>query len=198
METRTCKRKSSPTCTAQFEPDFSRQVNCNECKKYDLAQKNKSRANQKAALTPIYEDWIHKWDENFPQQYKELRAYERKFSAQVQAELGRELCDLEAETLYNASVAVYCFKQHGSPWVRSVIDPNGVIVGGAFFPEVIGTWLVKYTHRFALESSATYAKLYRPLLAVLDKKFGKFNQNSSSEGESARSVQAEIAGTWAA
>lgn len=142
---------------------------------------------------------MYKWDERFPEQYKELTAYRGKFSAQVQEELGgRTLSDLEGETLYNVAVAFYCFKKTGSPWVRGVIDPNGVIVGGAFFPEVIGTWLVKYTHRFGLESSATYAKLYRPLLTVLDKKFGKFSQNSSSEGESARNVQAELAGTWAA
>ena len=193
MESRTCKR-----CTAQFEPEFARQTNCAACKQRNTEEKQQSRAKKKDAETPTYEDWMYKWDENFPQQYKELRAYEKKFSAQVQQELGRELCDLEAETLYNAAVAFYCFKQGGSPWVRSVIDPNGVIVGGAFFPDVIGTWLVKYTHRFGLETSATYAKLYRPLLAVLDKKFGKFSQNSSSEGESARSVQAELAGTWAA
>jgi hypothetical protein len=192
MESRACKR-----CTAQFEPDFATQVNCAPCKQRNTEEKQQSRAKKKAAETPTYDEWTWKWDEKCPQQYKELRAYEKKFSAQVQQELGRELCDLEAETIYNAAVASYCFKQHGSPWVRAVIDPNGIIVGGAFYPEVIGSWLVKYTHRFGLESSsATYAKLYRPLLTVLNKRFGKCGQNSSSEGESARNVQAELAGKY--
>ena len=196
METRTCKRKSSPSCKTQFEPDFSTQVNCNECKKYDLAQKKKSRTNQKAAQTLTYAEWSWPWNEDFPEQYKELRAYQNKFSARVQEELGRKLSDDEAETLSWLSVASYCFKKGVSPWVRVVSDPNGVIVGGSFYPEVIGSGLVKNTHRFGLETSATYAGLYRPLLAVLDKKFGR-TPKEGSEAQSATAVKAELAGTYA-
>src|SRR5260370_11880269 len=190
METRTCK-----TCAKPFEPDFGRQVNCAPCKKSDTEQKQKSRASQKAAQVTTYAEWAWDWIQKFPQQYKELTAYQNKFSAQVQEELGRKLSDDEAETLSYASVASYCFKKTGSPLVRVVSDPKGIIVGGSFYPEVIGRDLVKNTHRFGLETSATYAGLYRPLLAVLDKKFGR-TPKEGSEAESARAVKADLSGTY--
>lgn len=200
METRTCKRQSSATCTTTFEPDFARQKNCQACKAYDLAQKQKSRTNiaakQKAKHMPTYMEWNGSWSQDFPQQHKELREFEQQIVETVSEELGRRLSDDEGETVYHLAVTSFCFKKAVSPYVRAVTEPIGTVVGGGFYPEVIGRSLVRNTHRFGLETSATYAGLYRPLLTILDKKFGK-NADSSDEyeGGSARAVKAELNGT---
>jgi hypothetical protein len=78
-----------------------------------------------------------------------------------------------------------------------VSDPNGFVVGGAFYPEVLGRGLVRNTHQFDLEKSRSFSSVYRELLNVLDKKVGK-NADSSdeSEGGSARAVKAELSGEY--
>jgi hypothetical protein len=101
---------------------------------------------------------------------------------------------LEAETLSWVAVTAYCFRKKDSPWVREVNNPNGFIVGGLFYPDVLGSGLVTNTHRFGLERSATYAGLYRELLTILDKKFGR--NDSGSEGASASDIKAELSGTY--
>jgi hypothetical protein len=160
---------------------------------YNRENKRKSREAQKTAQTPSADQWTWNWPEHFPEQNKELNAYEQKFSAKVFEELGREFhphSSPEAETLSWVTVTAYCFRKNDSPWVHEVDSPNGIIVGGLFYPDVLGSDLVANTHRFGLETSATYAALYRELLRILDKKFGH------ERTEDAAAVRAELAGTY--
>jgi len=161
---------------------------------YNREQKRRSRANQKAeSYIPSVEEWSWNWSENFPVQNRELNAYEQDFSRKVLEELGREFrpySSPELETLSWVAVTSYCFKKKDSPWVREVASPDGIKVGGLFYPDVLGSDLVANTHRFGLETSATYVALYRELLRILDKKCGH------ERTEDAAAVRAELAGTY--
>ena len=191
METRTCKRQSSPSCKTHFEPDFARQVNCNECKKYDLAQKNKSRAKQKAAQPLTAWEWLEQlWASP---DYARLNTHLEQEFKKIENELGTSLNGLAGEAVRSVLSVSFGFK---NGITRQVSDPKGLMVG-TYFPDVIGRWIVSRTHKYGLESSATFSRIYRELLSVLDKKFGK-NADSSddSEGGSARAVKAELSGTY--
>lgn len=153
-----------------------------------------SRAVKRAAAAPDADDLTWTWSEDFPQQRVELRAHEEDFTAKVAGELGRDLSDLEEETLAWVSVTSFCFAKNNSPWVSPVKNPSGVIVGGLFWPDVLGEDLVANTHRFELEKSPTYSSTYRDLLKLLDRKFGK--NNRGPEALSAITIRAELAGTY--
>jgi hypothetical protein len=164
-------------------------------RKYNREQKQKSRAKQKdESHIPSADEWTWNWSENFPEQYRELNAFEQEFSAKVYQELGRgefhPYSSPEAETLSWVAITSYCLRKKDSPWVREVENPNGILVGGLFYPDTLGTDLVANTHHFGLETSATYVALYRELLRTLDKKFGH------EQTEAARDIKAELAGTY--
>jgi hypothetical protein len=163
-------------------------------RQYNREQKQKSRAKQKAESTPTAGEWSWNWAENFPSQARELNAYEQEFSAKVYEELGRgqfhSYGSPEAETLSWVAVTSYCLRKNNSPWVREVLSPNGIKVGGLFYPDVLGSNLVANTYRFGLASSPTYAAVYRELLRTLDIRFGH------EETEHARAIEAELAGTY--
>ncbi len=57
-------------------------------------------------------------------------------------------------------------------WVRRVTDPDGVVVSGSYFPDVLGSGIVAAAHRYGLEKSQTFSTLYRELLQMLDQRFG--------------------------
>jgi hypothetical protein len=158
--------------------------------------KRKQRAEEKAALTPSRDEWTWAWDENFPQQYAELRVYEKQFITKVSEELGETFKNYSpvADTLGRVAIASYCFTKKDSPWVREVQE--GTIVGGVFFPEVLGSDLVANTHHYGLEGSASFAAAYRALLRILDKKFGHARPTDAFERKCADDVRAELDGTY--
>src|SRR6266567_1578492 len=166
-------------------------------RKYNREQKQKSREKQKVELRAKSladaDDWSWDWAKNFPQQNAELTIYTREFSAKVYEELGRGefRCDSpENETFAWVTVALFCLRKNSSPWVREVENPDGVLVGGLFYPDALGSDLVANTHRFGLETSSTYSAVYRELLRILDKKFGH------EETEHAHDVKIELEGEY--
>ena len=100
--------------------------------------KRRQRAKEKDAMAPSYDEWTSTWREKFPQQYADLRAFEKQFTAKVYEELGEafEIDSQVDETLARVAIASYCFTKNNSPWVRE--GQGGTIVGGGFFPEVRG------------------------------------------------------------
>jgi hypothetical protein len=158
--------------------------------------KRKQRAVEKAALTPSHDEWTSTWSQTFPQQYAELRAFEKHFTAKVYEDLGEsfETDSQVEETLAQVAIASHCFKKKDSPWVREVQE--GTIVGGIFFPEVLGSSLVADTHRYGLESSPRFAAAYRELLRNLDKTFGHAGITDAFERKCAADVRAELDGTY--
>jgi hypothetical protein len=158
--------------------------------------KKKQRAAEKAELIPSHDDWTWKWDQDFPQQYAELRAFEKQFTAKVYEELGETFGSYSSvgDTLAQVAIASYCFKKKDSPWVREVQE--GTIVGGVFFPEVLGSGLVANTHHCGLERSACFAAAYRELLRILDKTFGHVRTTDALERKCAADVRAELDGTY--
>lgn len=158
--------------------------------------KRRQRAKERDAMTPGYDEWTSTWRENFPQQYADLRAFEKQFTARVYEELGEAFeTDSQAEeTLAEVAVASYCFKKKNSPWVREVQE--GTIVGGSFFPEVLGSSLVANTHRYGLARSPCFTAAYRELLRMLDETFGHAGTTDVLERKCADDVRAEIHGTY--
>jgi hypothetical protein len=159
--------------------------------------KRKQRANEKAALTPSHDEWTSTWSQTFPQQYAELRAFEKHFTAKVYEESGEsfETDSQVEEALARVAIASHCFKMKDSPWVREVQE--GTIVGGVFFPEVLGSGLVADTHRYGLERSPCFAAAYRELLRILDKTFGHAGTTDALERKCAADIRAELSGTYA-
>jgi hypothetical protein len=59
---------------------------------YNREQKRRSREKQRqAAYIPTADEWTWNCGDNFPEQYKELNAYEKHISKTVAEELGRAL-----------------------------------------------------------------------------------------------------------
>lgn len=155
-----------------------------------------SRAAKKEATTPDYAEWSWDFDERFPTQYEELRAYRDEFISKIATELGRELNDLEHETLYWLSTVSYCTKKDASPWIRKVNNPGGLVYGGGLYADVIGDDLIRNTYHFDLKKSSSYLEAYQALLVTLNRKFGRNSNDSGSEGDAARTVKAELAGKY--
>jgi hypothetical protein len=158
--------------------------------------KRKQRAKEKAEPTPSHDEWTSIWSTTFALQYAELRTFEKQFTLRVLQELATtfEDYDLIEDILAEVAIAYYCFKKNDPPWVRKVRE--GTIVGGVFFPEVLGSGLVVGTHRYGLERSLYFAGAYRELLRMLDKTFGHVGTIDAIERRCAADVRAELDGTY--
>jgi hypothetical protein len=169
-------------------------------REYNREQKRKSRANQKtAAYVPTADEWTWK--------AAEVREYEKQVGQKVAEELGRistfetygwsrekfaESFPLgcgtpEAYAVDQVARTLFGFKKNTSVWVHEVQDPNGIIVTGFYFPDVLGSEIVEAAHLYGLERSQTFSTLYRELLQILDKRYGK------EPTEHARDITAELA-----
>jgi hypothetical protein len=181
-------------------------------REYNREQKRKSRANQKAAAyVPTADEWTWNWDDSFPEEAAEVRKYEKQVGKKVAEELGRistfqtygwsrerfaEEFPLgcgtpEAYAVDQVARTLFGIKKNTSVWVHEVADPDGVIVAGTYFPEALGSNIVQAVHLYGLEKSQTFATLYRVLLQILDKRYGK------ELTEHAKDIRAELTGEYA-
>lgn len=164
---------------------------------YNRENKRKSREKQRAAQTPSAEEWTGNFAGNFPEQDKELNAYVRQIKEKVVEELGRGLGSYaETDTVDQVARTLFSLKKNSDPWVRQVHSPNGIIVGGLYFPEALGSGLVSSAHKLGLKKSPTFTALYLELLRILDNKFGHIRVGDAYELGCVADIKAELAGTY--
>jgi hypothetical protein len=181
---RTCK-----TCSKNFEPDFATQVNCAECKAKQNERKKTSRAGQEAAREAkrnvTHDEWVEKcWSSA---DYRQMRQWVKETSAKIEEELGRKIkIQTPEEEAVGFTLEVAYGFEHAM--TKKVLE-YGLMVG-CLFPDAIGWTIVPAAHDYGLEKSPTFKSIYRPLLALLDKKYGDNNDKHS------RAIKAELAGTY--
>jgi hypothetical protein len=164
---------------------------------YNRENKRKSREKERAAQTLSAEEWTWNFADNFPEQHKELNAYVRQIEEKVVEELGRGLGTCaETYTVDRVARTLFSLKRNSDPWVRQVHSPNGIIVGGSYFPEALGSDLISSAHKLGLKKSPTFTALYIELLRILDKKFGHIRTGDAFELGCAADIKAELAGTY--
>jgi hypothetical protein len=164
---------------------------------YNRENKRKSREKQRAVKPPSADEWTWNFVDNFPEQDKELKAYVRQIEEKVVEELGPGLgTGDETYTVDGVARTLFCLKKNSDPWVRQVHSPNGIIVGGIYFPEALGSELVSSAHKLGLKKSPTFNALYLELLRILDKKFGHMQAGDAYELGCTADIKAELAGTY--
>jgi hypothetical protein len=152
-------------------------------------QRHREKKRQ-AAYIPSADEAFDQFPE---EQTQVLREHVRDVLQQVKSELGLEgfgnyQDNQNAEYAIDAvACTLFALKKN---WVREVRSPNGVMVGGTYFPDALGSVIVEAAHRYGLEKSQTFATLYRELLQMLDKRYGK------EPTEHARDIKAELAGSY--
>lgn len=125
----------------------------------------------------------------FPAQHAAISKYAKEFEAAVARELGVEKIDDVAPcspgsedivyTLDRVATILYCF-QHDVIHRVTLSGTSAEFFGGTYYADVLGDKLVKETHRFDLERSATYSAAYRELLGLLDRRYGRNNDENSN------------------
>jgi len=155
----------------------------------DQAQRREEK--RQAAYIPTADQWLDDFVDEFPTEYKESSVYQKQILKTVAEEMGRELdINSDEHVVMRVALTLIGLKKKDNPWVQEVRDPYGVMVSGLYFPDVLGSELVESVHRYALEKSATFAKLYRELLKLLDKRYGH------ERTEDSRAIKAELAGIY--
>jgi hypothetical protein len=168
---------------------------------YNREQKAKSRANQKAAAyIPTANEAADRFAIDFPEREKELSAYVKQFSNKVVEELGRKLGSPQKDPLGNVvgwdhdeeftvdrvARTLLALKKN---WIQKVRHPEGDMVSGSYFADSFGS-VVESAHRRGLKNSETFRLLYRELLEILDKRYGR------QQTGDATIIRAELAGEY--
>lgn len=176
-------------------------------KTYNLDAQNRHRAKVRQekdlALQRTAASWGSEWDELHQEQQAILDRERVKFGTKVLAELGREPFILyvseEDEPLARLIVPLFCLKKKSSPWLRNVVNPDGLVCGATFFADAIGKELIESGYRLGvdgrnLKGSPTFLAAYLELLKILhdgytDRKFDKKDENFPV-------ITAELAGEY--
>src|ERR1700674_798836 len=168
---------------------------------YNREQKQKSRANQKAALyVPTADEAADRFAIDFPEREKELSAYAKQFSNKVAEELGRKFGGPQKDPLGNVvrwdhdeeftvDRVARCLLGLKKNWVQEVRDPDGELVSGLYFADASGT-IVESAHHHNLNQSQTFSQLYTEFLGILDRRYGR------QQTKDAAIIRAELAGTY--
>jgi len=153
-------------------------------------QRHREKKRQAAYIPTAEEDF-----DKFPEeQGLALRDHVRNVQRDIKSELGVERFaqhwqdDSDAEYAIDAVArTLFAFKKG---WMCQVSNPDGLHVAGTYFPDALGAGIVDAAHRYSLERSQTFSRLYRELLEILDNRFGK------NTDDHAKAIKAEIAGTY--
>jgi hypothetical protein len=152
-------------------------------------------------------EWTEKWDNRYPEQAAELRAFEKEISRKIADEI-RYVSQFESvgwprekyaeafplghhpaeETVHLVADTLYALRKDTPVWVRKVAE--GIVAAGLYFPEMLGHEIVSATHKYHLEISPTYRALYRELLGLLDQRFG------SNRDRNSMAIKQELAGKF--
>jgi len=160
---------------------------------YNREQKQKSREKQRAAVhIPTANEWFDSFPVRFPEESASLDAHCKHILKTIQEELPdfpkEYQANSEAECVVDlVARTLFALKKN---WVHEVHSPEGLLVGGMYFPDALGSVIVDAAHRYGLERSQTFAGLYRELLEILDKRYGHENTYD------ARAIKAELASEY--
>jgi hypothetical protein len=157
---------------------------------YNRKQKQQSREKQRAAAhIPTANEWFDSFPVRFPEESAGLDAHCKHILKTIQEELPDFPKEYQAnsEAEYIVDLVARTLLALKKNWIREVHSPDGLLVGGMYFPDALGSVIVDATHRYSLERSQTFAGLYRELLATLDKRYGLESTYD------ARAIKAELA-----
>ena len=165
-----------------------------EHREYNRNQKKKSREKEKQERELAEKLSAHEYCDVFfgSPDYLRMSKYRKETTRKISDELGTDLDAQATETVDYVLSASFGFEHK---IMRQVMDPPGLMVG-SLFPDVIGRHIVRGTHMYSLERSATFSTIYRDLLRILDQKFGRQLSQDPIERQSALDVKAEIEGTY--
>jgi hypothetical protein len=170
-------------------------------RKYNREQKQKSRANQKAALyVPTPDEAAVAFAIDFPEREMELSAYVNQFSNKVVEELGRKLgspkkdpsgnvVGWDHDEEFTVDRVARCLLALKKNWIQKVRHPEGDMVAGSYFADSFGS-VVESAHRHNLKQSQTFSQLYTEILGILEKRYGY------QQTKDAAIIRAELAGTY--
>ena len=132
-----------------------------------------------------------------------MNAYAKEFSNKVKEELGRELGEPQRDsagnvigwdydeefTIDRVACTLLGLKRN---WVHEVRDPNGEMVSGSYFIDdcSFASDLIESAHRHDLKRSPVFAMLFRELLEMLDKRYGR------QRTQDAAVIRAALDGTY--
>jgi hypothetical protein len=113
-----------------------------------------------------------------------MRTWMKQTSAKIEEELGRKIkIQTPEEEAVGFTLEVAYGFEHAM--TKKVLE-YGLMVG-CLFPDAIGWTIVPAAHDYGLEKSPTFKSIYRPLLTLLDEKYGNNNDKHS------RAIKAELA-----
>jgi hypothetical protein len=168
---------------------------------YNREQKAKSRAAQKVAChDPTVREAADSFAADHPERARELDAFVKHFAANVTEDLGRQLGSFHKDSTghvvgwnhdeeFTVDRVARILLGLKKAWVQEVQSPDGELVSGMYFADVSGS-LVESVHRHGLKKSPTFAAMYRELLEMLDKRYGR------QPTHDAAIVKAELAGEY--
>jgi hypothetical protein len=155
-----------------------------------LKLETKAEADRLSKITPKAHKYV------MPEaQRKKLDANSHDLQKIIAAELAQEKPSEQDEYIVDA-VADVSFGLENN-FIQIVNDPEGMLVGGSWFPDAAGSEVVEYVHRFpALLKSATFADLYWKFLNAVAK-WSKVTKNQYYVSpECVRDIQRELDGTY--
>jgi hypothetical protein len=163
-----------------------------ERREYDRDAKTRSRQKEKQEREEKEIVTAHEWFDRFraSAKYREVRNCANEQHRTISEELGIDQKAWSNHPAYYAvDMTLLVSYGYEKDFVRRVVEPAGVMVSGTFFPDAAGV-IVADANRYGLERSPTFSGIYRPLLALLNKKFGRNDDNH------ARAIREELAGTY--
>lgn len=172
---------------------------------YNREKKRESRQKQRlATYIRTAEEWSDEFASSFPEQVNELNAYVKELSDRIVEELGRKLGNPQKDSTGNVVGwnydEEYTVDRVGRTllglkkgWVRRVWCPEGELVAGSYFADAdcsFASDVIESAYRHGLKQSPTFVASFRELLELLNKSYGR-QQNQDSAA-----VRAELAGTY--
>jgi hypothetical protein len=156
-----------------------------EYREYTKQAKRRSREKEKqereAAQIPTMDDYLDSFRSTAD--FIRMRTWIKQTSAKIEGELGRKIKIQTLEEAVGFTLEVAYGFEHGM--TKKVLE-YGLMVG-CLFPDAIGWTIVPAAHEHGLEKSPTFKSIYRPLLTLLDEKYGNNNDKHS------RAIKAELA-----
>jgi hypothetical protein len=162
-------------------------------RKYDREAKQRSRAKEKQEreklAIPNARDYV------MPQSQQErLDEHIRLITKTIQAELNLETL-LEPDAYIVTAVGCVSFGLENN-FVQIVNDPEGMLVGGSWFPDAAVSEAIEHVHRFPhILQSTVFANLYNRFLQAVAK-WAKKNEQYADR-EYIHELKQEMAGTYA-
>lgn len=163
-----------------------------ERREYDREHKAKSRAKKKALVKAAEiltaNEASALFAEQYPERVQELDQYMEDFAAKVSEELGREFGFQtptgpnhdEEFTVDRVARILVGLKKNWTQKVR-VNGELAELVSGFYFADTCGD-LVEISNRYGLKASATFAGMYRELLEMLDRRYGRQPTKAELDG----------------